>query len=201
MRLSFGQELKLVQKQILAPRMIQSMEILQLPIMELQERIEQEIAENPCLDKLENDPDLPDETSAEDEENPNAPTSEERELVVDETKNNEEDFERLLNLDEEWPDTFEERPRTSSTRMEEESNRKHDAIANMVARPQTLQDYLCDQLSWFELDESTRQMAERIIYSLDANGWLRGQLEDLIDPNGGAEQLALAKRLGRRAEA
>src|SRR6202043_2263064 len=102
MRLSFGQELKLVQKQILAPRMIQSMEILQLPIMELQERIEQEIAENPCLDKQENDPDLPDEP-AEDEENPNAPTQEERELVVDETKNNQEDFERLLNLDEEWP--------------------------------------------------------------------------------------------------
>ena len=43
MRLSFGQELKLVQKQMLAPRMIQSMEILQLPILALQERIEQEI--------------------------------------------------------------------------------------------------------------------------------------------------------------
>ena len=45
MRLSFGQELKLVQKQMLAPRMIQSMEILQLPILALQERIEQEIQE------------------------------------------------------------------------------------------------------------------------------------------------------------
>ena len=193
MRLSFGQELKLVQKQILAPRMIQSMEILQLPIMELQERIEQEIAENPCLDKQENDPDLPDEP-AEDEENPNAPTQEERELVVDETKNNQEDFERLLNLDEDWPDTFEDRPRPSSTRMEEDANRKHDAIANMIARPQTLQDYLRDQLSWFELDPETRQMAERIIYSLDTNGWLPGQLEDLVDPSGGPEQLAVARR-------
>jgi RNA polymerase sigma-54 factor len=193
MRLSFGQELKLVQKQILAPRMIQSMEILQLPIMELQERIEQEIAENPCLDKQENDPDLPDEP-AEDEENPNAPTQEERELVVDETKNNQEDFERLLNLDEEWPDTFEDRPRPSSTRMEEDANRKHDAIANMIARPQTLQDYLRDQLSWFELDPETRQMAERIIYSLDTNGWLPGQIEDLVDPNGGPEQVSLARR-------
>ena len=46
MRLSFGQELRMVQKQVLAPRMIQSMEILQLPIMALQERIEQEIQEN-----------------------------------------------------------------------------------------------------------------------------------------------------------
>jgi hypothetical protein len=50
---SYGQELRLVQKQVLAPRMIQSMEILQLPIMALQERIEQEIQVNPVLDLAE----------------------------------------------------------------------------------------------------------------------------------------------------
>ena len=59
MRLSFGLEQKLLQKQILAPRMIQSMEILQLPIMALQERIEQEMQENPTLEMQEQDPDLP----------------------------------------------------------------------------------------------------------------------------------------------
>ena len=36
MRMSFGQEMRMAQKQVLAPRMIQSMEILQLPIMALQ---------------------------------------------------------------------------------------------------------------------------------------------------------------------
>ena len=61
MRLSLGQDLRLLQKQVLAPRMIQSMEILQLPILALEERIEQEIEENPVLDLLENDPDLPSE--------------------------------------------------------------------------------------------------------------------------------------------
>ena len=153
MRLSFGQELKLVQKQILAPRMIQSMEILQLPIMELQERIEQEMPRIPAWTSWRTTPTCRTKQRRR-RGKPRRSTSEERELVVDETKNNEEDFERLPNLDEEWPDTFEERPRPLSTRMEEESNRKHDAIANMVARPQTLQDYLCDQLSWFELDEA-----------------------------------------------
>ena len=39
MRLSFGLEARQLQKQILAPRMIQSMEILQLPLQALQERI------------------------------------------------------------------------------------------------------------------------------------------------------------------
>src|SRR5437870_6749096 len=38
------------QQMILAPRMIQSMEILQLPIMALQERIQQELQENPVLE-------------------------------------------------------------------------------------------------------------------------------------------------------
>ena len=41
MRMSFGQEMRMAQKQVLAPRMIQSMEILQLPVMALEERIEQ----------------------------------------------------------------------------------------------------------------------------------------------------------------
>src|SRR6185295_4370110 len=191
MRLSFGQELRMVQKQVLAPRMIQSMEILQLPIMALEERIEQEIQENPCLEIQEEDPDLPEETV--EAVNPDAPTTEERELVVDETKN-EQDFERLLQLDEEWPDHFEERSRPSSTRMEEEGDRKHDAMANMVARPQSLHDYLHDQLGWFDLDPKLRAMADRIIYNLNPNGYLQGQIEDLIEPDAPPEQLALAQQ-------
>ena len=193
MRLSLGLEARQIQTLKLAPRMIQSMEILQLPIMALQERIEQELQENPVLDMREEDPDLPDEQA--EIENPDAPTTEEKELVVDETKDNKDDFERLLNLDgEEWPDTYEERPRMSSNRLEEAGDRQHDAMANMVSRPQTLQDYVTDQLSWWGLDEPTRLMAERIIYNLDSNGYLQGRLEDLVDPNSGPDQLALAKK-------
>ncbi len=172
--------------------MIQSMEILQLPIMALQERIEQEIQENPVLDLADEDLDLPEEPV--EEENPNAPSEEERELVVDDTKNHEEDFERLLNMDEEWPDHFEERSRPSSTRVEEEGARKHDAMANMVARPQSLHDYLHDQLGWFNLSPELRAMCDRIIYNLDANGYLQSRLEDTIDPTGGPDQLALAQQ-------
>jgi len=192
MRLSFGQELRLVQKQVLAPRMIQSMEILQLPIMALQERIEQEMEENPILELREEDPDLPSEEV--EAESPDAPTDEERELVIDETKNNEDDFERLLNLDEEWPGHFEERTRPSRGQVEEQSQRKHDAMANMTARPQSLQDYLHDQLGWFDLEPELRLMAERIIYNLDSNGYLQSSLEDLLGAEGTEEDLALAQR-------
>jgi RNA polymerase sigma-54 factor len=192
MRLSFGQELRQVQKQVLAPRMIQSMEILQLPILALEERIQQEMNENPVLEMQEDDADLPD--VPEETVNPDAPTSEERELVVDESQNNADDFERLLNMDEEWPDHFEERSRPSSNRLEEDAARQHDAMANMVDRPQTLQDYLHDQLGWFDLPAPVRQMCDRIIYNLDPNGYLQGRLEDLIEPDAPPAQLALAEQ-------
>jgi RNA polymerase sigma-54 factor len=193
MRLSFGQEMRLVQKQVLAPRMIQSMEILQLPILALQERIEQELQENPILDLQEDDSE-PDEVPLAEIENPDAPAEGERELIVDENKNNEADFERLLNMDEEWPDHFDDRPRMSATRMEEEGDRKHDAMVNMASRPQSLHDYLRDQLGWFDLEPELRAMCERIIYSLDSNGYLKGRLEDLVDPTAGSQQLSLAER-------
>ncbi len=128
------------QKQVLAPRMIQSMEILQLPILALQERIEQEIEENPVLDLQEDDPDLPagELPRAEVQDSPDAPTEEERELVINETTKNEDDFERLMKMDEEWPDHFEEHSRPSRGETEEAGERKLDAMANMIARPQSL---------------------------------------------------------------
>lgn len=185
--------MRMAQKQVLAPRMIQSMEILQLPVMALQERIDQELQENPVLEMVEKDPDLPDEQL--DRENPDARTPEERELIVDNAHENKDDFERLLNLNaEEWPDSFDERPRLSSSAMDDQSDRQHDQMANMVSRPPTLQDHLLEQLGWYEIDQATKEMAERIIYSLDGNGYLLAPLEELADPSSGAEGLALAKK-------
>jgi RNA polymerase sigma-54 factor len=195
MRLSIGQDLRLVQKQILAPRMIQSMEILQLPILALQERIEQELQENPILELQEEEPDFPEEPAEPAERPvPDAPTEEERELVIDETNHNESDFERLLKMDEEWPDHFEERSRPSRDYVEQSGERKLDAMANMVARPQSLQDYLTDQLGWFDLPPEIRLWCERLIANLDVNGYLQGRLEDLAGINAGPEELALAQQ-------
>ncbi len=196
MRLSLGQDLRLVQKQVLAPRMIQSMEILQLPILALEERIEQEMEENPVLEIVEEEPEAGGEDMefAEDQPSPDAPSEEERELVIDEANSNEQDFERLMQMDEEWPDHFEERAHASRGEIEESGERKLDAMANMVARPQSLLDYLHDQLGWFDIDPALRAMADRIIYNLDANGYLQGRLEDLLGSDAAAEDLALAKR-------
>jgi len=202
MRLSLGQQMQMSQKQVLAPRMIQSMEILQLPIMALQERIEQEMEDNPVLDQIEPSEDA--ETIKEELVNPDAPSESERELVVQEGTNNEDDFERLMNMADNLPDDYEERSRPSRGQMEAEADRRHDAMANMVSRPESLLDYLQHQLSWFDLDENVRRIAERIIYNLDSNGYLESPLQDMLSAppenlNGNAdawqaEQLKLAEQ-------
>ncbi len=192
MRLSLGQDLRQVQKQILAPRMIQSMEILQLPILALQERIEQELQENPVLEMREEEPEFPEET--EEREPPDAPTEDERPLVIDEGQDNEADFERLLRMDEEYPEHSEEYSRPSSNRIDEISERRHDTIANLSDRPQSLQDYLHAQLGWFDLEPELRAMADRIIYNLDSNGYLQGRLEDLLGAEADDQERALARR-------
>ncbi|MGM0490117.1 MAG: RNA polymerase factor sigma-54, partial [Planctomycetota bacterium] len=195
MRLSLGLDTRQVQVQKLAPRMIQSMEILQLPIMALQERIDQEMNDNPLLEVQEADPALPEEPVEQDNDNPDAPTENERELVVDESEQNADDFERLLNLDKDVPDHFDDGPRRSLTRVQEEADRKHDAMANVASRPESLNDYLTHQLGELDLDPETMDMAGRIVSTLDASdgGYMKMSLEDLLPADAGPDQLELAR--------
>ena len=191
MRLSLGFEQKQVQKQILAPRMIQSMEILQLPILALEARIDQELNENPLLERQEKDPDLPEEVASPEDEAP-APDAD-KEFVVEDNTNNSEDFERLSDLSQEVPDYFDEQPRMSSNRLSELSSRQHDAIANIASRSVTLQDSLETQLRDLDVPDDVMDIAIRIISTLDSNGYLLVALEDLLPPDAPTRHLELAE--------
>src|SRR5262249_39481433 len=109
MHLNMSQRITQTQQMVLAPRMIQSMEILQLPIMALQERIQQELQENPVLElKDTNEEGAPAEEG--EGEVAETPVAEEpadpgaEELVIDETGDNEVDFDRLEALSRDWDD-------------------------------------------------------------------------------------------------
>lgn len=177
MRMSFGLEQKMVQKQVLAPRMIQSMEILQLPVLALQEKIEQEMNENPMLEVQEQEASETDEAPRDEYE---SRSESEEEFVVEDGKDNADDFERLLEMDQQYPDTFDERPQRSSGQMEEDAERRMDALANVQSRPETLQDHLDHQLYELTIEPMVREWAERIISALDSNGYLTTSLEDLL---------------------
>src|SRR5262245_35174011 len=130
-RLEMGMVQRPELKMFLAPRMIQSMEILQLLIMALQERIQQELQENPVLELREATDDQPtpeEEAAAKAEEAQEAADPAAQELVIDETGDNEQDFDRLEALSRDWEEHFSEEHRLSSNGRDEESDKKHDAM-------------------------------------------------------------------------
>jgi RNA polymerase sigma-54 factor len=153
-------------KTVLTPRMIQSMEILQLPIADLQAKIDEALQENPFLE-------LKEKHGEQDEQapdfNPDAP------LKHDETGDLE--FNRLEELNRDWDDHFNEEHRVSRAALEEEGDRKLEAMANMPDRPPSLQDYLAEQLGEVELDEDERRLARHICTFIDRTGYLGARLK------------------------
>jgi RNA polymerase sigma-54 factor len=165
---------------ILAPRMIQSMEILQLPIMALQERIQQELQENPVLELKEvpnEETTTPDETTdgqAQEDDQANF----EKELVIDEGSDKELDFDRLEALSRDW-DHLNEGHRPSRNGLDEESDKKHDAMQNMPSRPESLQEYLSHQLNFLDIKRDQVALLQFLITFLDDRGYLATTLEEI----------------------
>lgn len=179
MRLDTSQQMRTDMRLRMAPRMIQSMEILQLPVMALQERIDQELMENPLLE------DLRETATAE------SNTEEETPAETEETQD-ESEIDLFEGLDE-WYDPYGETHRPSRAALAEESDRKHDAMQNMANRPRSIHDDLCDQLSFLDCSTTVHDLAEYIIYNLDENGYLNLDLNEVIRDFGGEATLAEAE--------
>jgi RNA polymerase sigma-54 factor len=153
-------------KQVLAPRMIQSMEILQLPIADLQAKIDEALQENPFLELKEKHGEQEEQAEFDPDSAP---------LKHDETGDLE--FNRLEELNRDWDDHFNEEHRVSRAALEEEGDRKLEAMANMPDRAPSLQDYLAEQLGEMELDEQERRLARHICTFIDRTGYLGARLK------------------------
>jgi RNA polymerase sigma-54 factor len=175
MKLEMTGQMRMEQRMKLAPHMIQSMEILQLPILALQERIEQELNSNPVLEL---DEDFsPDEV----ETPPEAPADDdmaEKALVVD-AENRAADFERLGNLGEEFKDHLDQSGPYYSRQDEDERDLKLEAIKNTAAPPQSLHDYLTEQWRLVDAEEPVKKAGGTIIDYIDDRGYLSVPLEQL----------------------
>jgi len=175
----------------LAPRMIQSMEILQLPYMALQERIEKELEDNVVLidggtrkESSETERDI--EMQKAHDEAFDKPTDQ-KELLVEDGKNNEADFERLEEMaNNDWPDdNFAAEHRPSSNRISDMSDRHHDLMTSVETTPQTLHDYLLEQFHFYDLTADQRAFGEYLIQNLDHNGRLQSSLAEIVQVFGG----------------
>ncbi len=178
MRLDTNQQMRLEQKLRLAPRMIQSMEILQLPLPLLEERIEQELEKNPVLEIKEVSPE--EEIRYRDNEEETAIFDDEKALVIDEKNSNAEDFARLDNVEEIIdPDNFDQRSYPGRAKHADEDP-KMQALANTASRQISLHEYLILQWNLMEFeDDKVRRAGEAIINNLDSDGYLRTSFEEL----------------------
>ncbi|QDU33862.1 RNA polymerase sigma-54 factor [Poriferisphaera corsica] len=184
--------MRLSQQMKLAPRMIQSMEILQMTQQALEERIEQELANNPTLELQEPGSDEKQIASELKQEERDSREGE-RELYVSddaEAKNTGDDFERLNNISEEYGDSWAANTTGTGEKIDfqqraakgtGERDAKIDAMANTAARGASLYEQLIDQWRMVELPEEEILMGVYLIGFVDGDGYLRTEDSVLLD--------------------
>ena len=187
MRIDTGQHMRLDQRMKLAPRMIQSMEILQMSSQQLVERLEQELTSNPTLELREAGTD-PDQVTEDLNEALRDGKEGERDLVVSDDQqdpNHRDDFERLSNLSEEigesWDSNTYETGESFRPAAAQDRDAKLDAMANTAARPQSLTEQLLDQWRMIECNASLDQAGRYLIEQIDADGYIRGDWATIMN--------------------
>jgi RNA polymerase sigma-54 factor len=175
MELSMTTQMRLEQRMKLAPRMIQSMEILQLPLLALQERIDQELNSNPVLEQVE--PAGQHERLTEPAPEPEEPG--EKVLVIGQDKDKIEDFRRLDSLDDDFQEYV---YRSDSPRFRsrvDEHDLKLEAMQNTAAGPKSLHEHLTEQWRLVDAEEPVKKAGSLIVDYLDEKGYLTLRLEQL----------------------
>ena len=175
MRMEMTGHMRLEQRMKLAPHMIQSMEILQLPLLALQERIEQELNSNPVLELEE--PEAPDTEESQDDFDEDALA--EKDMVISTDSNRVEDFERLDSLGSEFRDVIDPSGPMPSKGAGDEVDSKLQALKNTAALPQSLHEHLLDQWHLLDVTDGIKNAGERIIDYIDNRGFLSVRLEQL----------------------
>ena len=167
-------------RQLLTPRMIQSMEILQLPLAELEQRIEQELQNNPVLEQREGDADMEGEAVAVADQPDVVEAREdysesEQPMVVQENSDQSEDFERLAKIGEYFENeefnAIPSRDFRQQASYDGERDRKMDAMNNTAARGINLAEHLMGQWAFVECTPGVRAAGEAIINYVDAEGY------------------------------
>jgi len=188
---------------VMAPRMIQSMEILQLPLLALQERIEQEMLSNPILEMEEPSAGEREEAQTETEDSiPEVPDSE-RSLQIKEDNDKSEEFQRLEEISDEYGDYWSRAEKFQrSDRSYGEIDKKMDAMQNTAAPAQSLNEYLHEQWAFVECEPAIRKIGSLIIDFIDETGYLPVDFpqvaqnsKDPIDPESFEQALRLVQTL------
>jgi RNA polymerase sigma-54 factor len=161
---SLRQELKI------NPRLYQAMDLLYMPLLDLQQHLKQELLVNPFLELLE-----PEEEEAEAEEEER---KEGEEGPVDLTEpesapESEKDRDEAIDWEEILLDGFD----TAGGMREEHEEREHFEAVTVESRG--LDDHLRDQIALLELSPRQLLLADEFVGNMNEGGWLTCSLEEI----------------------
>src|SRR5450631_2893201 len=164
-------QLKVSQRQILTPGLVQMVSVLALNKLELRDMITAEMVENPVLEELEESVPLLDDVGRR-EEDRDRPTVEESAAPVEEKK---DPFEEI-DFGSFFQDYLD--PGYRSSREMEDIERP--AFENFLSKPGNLTDHLTWQLGSVPISRQVREAAEVIIGNLNEDGYLIASDEEML---------------------
>jgi RNA polymerase sigma-54 factor len=189
--------LKVSQRQILTPGLVQMVSVLALNKLELKDMITAEMVENPVLEELEDSIPLIDDVGRREEERERVSSvSEEAPAPTEEKKDSFEEidfgsfFKDYLDPGFRSPGDFEEIERPS--------------FENFLSKPSTLTDHLMWQLGSIPTSPEVREAAEIIIGNLNEDGYLIASDEEMLGevaPSSPEEDAAKSEHLVKEATA
>ncbi len=180
---------RLSQSLVLAPQLQQSLALLQAPTLELKALVEHEMEQNPVLEEVATT-DAEMREKSDDDSDVSAPTdaAEEAAFESGDTTTMEKsptepvddfqkEFDKLVQLDQEWRDHF------SATnvpiRQTSEEEEKRQFMFDSLTAGTSLAEFLMEQVRETDLDEERRKLAETIIGNIDDYGYLKATVEEI----------------------
>ena len=164
--------LKVSQRQILTPGLVQMVSVLALNKLELKDMINTEMVENPVLEELEDNVPLVDEVGRREEDRERPAVQEENPIAAVEKKDPFEEidfgsfFQEYLDPGYRSPGEMEEIERPS--------------FENFLSKPSNLTDHLMWQLGSISTSPEVREAAEQVIGNLNEDGYLIATDEELL---------------------
>lgn len=182
---------RLTQSLVLAPQLQQSLALLQAPTLELKALVEQELQQNPVLEEAPGtETDLEEkeigesgesDKASEPAETPEAgePASESdfEKSASEPVDDFQAEFERLVQLDQEWRDHFAQTNLPMRASAEEEEKRQF--MFDSLVAGTSLQEMLLEQVRESSLTEEQWPIAEMLIGNIDEYGYLKVTIEEL----------------------
>src|SRR5512143_4021447 len=172
---------KLSQKQILTPGLVQMVSVLALNKLELKDMINAEMVENPVLDELDTEVPLLDEVAGKELDKDRQLSAEAPEAPEAEKK---DPFDEI-DFGSYFQDYLDPGYRSPAAEIVEKPS-----FENFLSTPTTLTDHLMWQLSSMNLKPGVKEAAELIIGNLNEDGYLLASEEELLGapPENGASK-------------